>query len=157
MLSRPRSESEFPGTRQVIEVRVFVAGSTGVIGRRLVPQLVARGHQVTGTATSPARLGIIEQMGAGGVVMNGLDAASVGEAVAAARPDAIVHQMTGLSPAHAGKPNLRRPERFFAVTNRLRSEGTDHLVAAAKGTTTSCSWPATEPRAPAALNPGPGS
>jgi nucleoside-diphosphate-sugar epimerase len=67
-------------------------------------------------------------------VMDGLDAASVGEAVAAARPDAIVHQMTGLSVAHAGKPNLRKADRFFATTNRLRSEGIDHLLAAAEAT-----------------------
>jgi nucleoside-diphosphate-sugar epimerase len=115
-------------------VRVFVAGGTGVIGRRLVPQLVARGHQVTATTTSAAKLGLLQQLGAGGVVMDGLDAVSVGAAVAAARPDAIVHQMTGLSEAHAGKPNLRKPDRFFATTNRLRSEGTDHLLAAAEAT-----------------------
>ena len=66
--------------------------------------------------------------------MDGLNAVSVGEAVAAARPDAIVNQMTALSVAHAGKPNLRRPDRFFATTNRLRSEGTDHLLAAAEAT-----------------------
>ena len=89
-------------------MRVFVAGGTGVIGRRLVPQLVARGHQVTATTTSAGKLGLLEQLGAEGVVMDGLDAASVGEAVAAARPDAIVHQMTALSVAHAGKPNLRQ-------------------------------------------------
>jgi nucleoside-diphosphate-sugar epimerase len=115
-------------------VRVFVAGGTGVIGRRLVPQLVARGHQVTATTTNPAKLGLLQDLGAGGVVMDGLDAVSVGEAVAAARPDAIVHQMTGLSEAHAGRPNLRNPARFFAATNRLRSEGTDHLLAAAEAT-----------------------
>jgi nucleoside-diphosphate-sugar epimerase len=115
-------------------VRVFVAGGTGVIGRRLVPQLVARGHQVTATTTSAAKLGLLEQLGAEALVMDGLDAASVGEAVAAARPDAIVHQMTGLSAAHAGKPNLRRADRFFATTNRLRSEGVDHLLAAAEAT-----------------------
>jgi len=113
-------------------VRVFVAGGTGVIGRRLVPQLVARGHQVTATTTSAAKLGLLERLGAEGVVMNGLDGVSVGEAVAAARPDAIVHQMTALSEAHAGKPSLRKPERFFALTSRLRSEGTDHLLAAAE-------------------------
>jgi nucleoside-diphosphate-sugar epimerase len=113
-------------------VRVFVAGGTGVIGRRLVPQLVARGHQVMATTTSAAKLGLLEQLGADGVVMDGLDAVSVGEAVAAARPDAIVHQMTGLSEAHAGKPNMRKPDRFFAGTNRLRGEGTDHLLAAAE-------------------------
>jgi nucleoside-diphosphate-sugar epimerase len=115
-------------------MRVFVAGGTGVVGRRLVPQLVARGHQVTATTTSAAKLGLLEQMGADGVVMDGLDAVSVGEAVAAARPDAIVHQMTGLSAAHAGKPDLKHPDRFFATTTRLRSEGTDHLLAAAEAT-----------------------
>jgi nucleoside-diphosphate-sugar epimerase len=115
-------------------VRVFVAGGTGVIGRRLVPHLVARGHQVTATTTSAAKLGLLQQLGAEGIVMDGLDAAAVGEAVAAARPDAIVNQMTALSEAHAGKPNLRQPDRFFATTNRLRSEGTDHLLAAAEAT-----------------------
>ena len=115
-------------------MRVFVAGGTGVIGRRLVPQLVARGHQVTATTTSAGKLGLLEQLGAEGVVMDGLDAVSVGEAVAAARPDAIVNQMTGLSVAHAGKPNLRKADRFFGTTNRLRSEGIDHLLAAAEAT-----------------------
>jgi nucleoside-diphosphate-sugar epimerase len=113
-------------------VRVFVAGGSGAVGRRLVPQLVARGHQVTATATGPAKLRLLEQLGADGVVMDGLDAAAVGEAVAAARPDAIVHQMTALSAAHAGKPDLKHPDRFFAATVRLRSEGTDHLLAAAE-------------------------
>src|ERR1700684_1732369 len=117
---------------KVIVMRVFVAGGTGVIGRQLVPQLVAHGHRVTATTTSPAKLGVLQQLGADGVVMDGLDAASVGEAVAAARPDTIVNEMTALSEAHAGKPNLRNPDRFFAGTNRLRSEGTDHLLAAAQ-------------------------
>jgi nucleoside-diphosphate-sugar epimerase len=112
-------------------MRVFVAGGTGVIGRRLVPQLIARGHQVTATTTTTGKLGLLEQLGADGVVMDGLDAVSVGETVAAARPDAIVNQMTGLSEAHAGKPNMRKADRFFASTNRLRSEGVDHLLAAA--------------------------
>jgi nucleoside-diphosphate-sugar epimerase len=115
-------------------MRVFVAGGTGVIGRRLVPRLVARGHQVTATTTSAGKLGLLEQLGAEGTVMDGLDAAAVGEAVAAAGPDAIVNEMTGLSEAHAGKPNLRKAERFFAITNRLRSEGIDHLLAAAEAT-----------------------
>jgi nucleoside-diphosphate-sugar epimerase len=115
-------------------MRVFVAGGTGVIGRRLVPQLVARGHNVTATTMSAAKLGLLQQLGADGVVMDGLDAVSVGAAVAAARPDAIVHQMTGLSEEHAGRPNMRKPDRFFASTNRLRSEGIDHLLAAAEAT-----------------------
>jgi len=113
-------------------MRVFVAGGTGAIGRRLVPHLVARGHQVTATATGPDKLGLLAQLGADGAVMDGLDAVSVGEAVAEARPDAIVHQMTALSAAHAGKPDLKHPDRFFAATIRLRSEGTDHLLAAAE-------------------------
>jgi nucleoside-diphosphate-sugar epimerase len=115
-------------------MRVFVAGGTGAIGRRLVPQLVARGHQVTATTTTAAKLGLAERLGAEAVVMDGLDAPSVGEAVAAARPDAIVHQMTALSVANAGKPDFKHPERFGAVTNRLRTEGTDHLLAAAEAT-----------------------
>jgi nucleoside-diphosphate-sugar epimerase len=115
-------------------VRVFVAGGTGVIGRRLVPQLVARGHQVTATTTSPGKLCLLQQLGADAVVMDGLDAVSVSEAVAAARPDTIVQQMTAISMAHAGKPDLKHPDRWFATTNRLRTEGTDHLLAAAEAT-----------------------
>jgi nucleoside-diphosphate-sugar epimerase len=115
-------------------MRVFVAGGTGVIGQRLVAQLVARGHQVTATTTSTAKLDKLSQLGADGVVMDGLDAASVGEAVAKARPDAIVHQMTAISPGHAGKPDMKHFDRWFAITNRLRTEGTDHLLAAAEAT-----------------------
>lgn len=115
-------------------MRVFVAGGSGVMGRRLIPQLVAKGHQVTATTTSPAKLGLLDRLGADGVVMDGLAAAAVGEAVAAAHPDVVVNQMTGLSEAHAGKPNLRNASRFFEMTNRLRSEGNDHLLAAAEAT-----------------------
>ncbi|MDN5803715.1 MAG: NAD(P)-dependent oxidoreductase [Microlunatus sp.] len=115
-------------------MRVFVAGGTGVLGRRLVPQLVARGHQVTATTTGPAKIGLLEQMGATGIVMNGLDAMSVGEAVAQARPEVIVHQMTAISVAHAGKADMKHMDRWFAGTNRLRTEGTDHLLAAAEAT-----------------------
>jgi nucleoside-diphosphate-sugar epimerase len=115
-------------------MRVFVAGGTGVLGQRLVPQLVARGHQVTATTTSAAKLGLLRRLGADGVVMDGLDARSVGEAVAGARPDTIVHQMTAISMAHAGKPDIKHPDRWFATTNRLRTEGTDHLLAAAEAT-----------------------
>ncbi|MEV4622230.1 NAD(P)-dependent oxidoreductase [Asanoa sp. NPDC049573] len=115
-------------------MRVFLAGGTGVLGRRLVPQLVARGHQVTATTTNPAKLGALEQLGAEAVVMDALDAAAVGEAVAKAQPDAIVHQMTGLSRTHAGKPDLKHFDRWSAPTIRLRTEGTDHLLAAAQAT-----------------------
>ena len=109
-------------------MRVFVAGGTGVIGQRLVPELVARGHQVTATTSQAGRVASLERMGADAVVMDGLDAASVGEAVAAAKPDTIVHQMTSI----AGKPDFRHMDRWFATTNRLRTEGTDHLLAAAE-------------------------
>jgi nucleoside-diphosphate-sugar epimerase len=93
---------------------------------------VARGHQVTATTTSAAKLPQLAKMGAEGVVMDGLDAASVGAAVAAARPDTIVHQMTAISAAHSGKADFRHFDRWFATTSRLRTEGTDHLLAAAE-------------------------
>ncbi|MPV37268.1 NAD-dependent epimerase/dehydratase family protein [Georgenia subflava] len=111
-------------------MRVFVAGGAGVLGQRLVPQLVARGHQVVATTTNPAKLGLLERLGAEGVVMDGLKADSVGEAVATARPDVVVHQMTAIAP----RPDMKHPDRWFATTNRLRTEGTDHLLAAAEAT-----------------------
>ncbi|WP_431278359.1 NAD-dependent epimerase/dehydratase family protein [Leifsonia poae] len=109
-------------------MRVFVAGGTGAVGRRLVSQLVARGHQVTATTTSAGKLDLLRSLGAEAVVMDGLDAASVDSAVAAARPGVIVHEMTAIS----GKPDLKHIDRWFAVTSRLRIEGTDHLLAAAE-------------------------
>jgi nucleoside-diphosphate-sugar epimerase len=115
-------------------VQVFVAGGTGVVGQHLVPQLVARGHQVTATTTNPAKLALLHRLGAEAVLMDGLDAVSVGEAVAKARPDVIVHEMTGLSATHAGKPDMKHFDRWFATTVRLRTEGTDNLLAAAEAT-----------------------
>lgn len=112
-------------------MRVFLAGGTGVLGQRLVPQLVARGHQVTATTTSPAKLGLLAKLGADGVVMDGLDAGSVRQAVAAASPDTLVHQMTAISIPHAGKPDIKHFDKWFAPTRRLRIEGTDNLLAAA--------------------------
>ena len=113
-------------------MRVFVAGGAGVLGRRLVAQLVRRDHQVTATTTSRDKLGSLEQLGAEATVMDGLDQASVGAAVAAAKPDVIVHQMTGISMAHAGKPDFKHFDRWGTPTIRLRTEGTDHLLAAAE-------------------------
>ena len=115
-------------------MKVFVAGGSGVLGRLLVPMLVASGHQVTATTTSPEKIPLLAGLGATGVVMDGLDAMSVGAAVAAARPDVIVHQMTAISVAHAGKPDFKHFDRWFATTSRLRTEGTDHLLAAAEAT-----------------------
>jgi 2-alkyl-3-oxoalkanoate reductase len=108
-------------------MRVFVAGANGAVGRRLVPMLVARGHQVTGTATSEGSAEAIAAMGAEPVVVDGLDAAGIGEAVARTEPEAIIHEMTALS----GAPDFRHFDRWFALTNRLRTEGTSNLLAAA--------------------------
>jgi len=101
------------------------------MGRSLVPRLVARGHQVTATTTREGKLDAIRAQGAQGVVMDGLDEAAVGEAVASARPDVIVNEMTALSPTHVGKTSPRQPA-YFETTNRLRGEGTNHLLAAAE-------------------------
>jgi nucleoside-diphosphate-sugar epimerase len=109
-------------------MRVFVAGATGAIGRHLVPQLVEAGHEVTATTRTEAKFDHLWNLGAQPVLVDGLDAAAIGEAVAHAEPDAIIHQMTSL----AGGQDLRRFDRMFAVTNQLRTVGTDNLLAAAR-------------------------
>jgi 2-alkyl-3-oxoalkanoate reductase len=111
-------------------MRVFVAGAGGAVGKRLVPILVARGHQVTGTTSQAESVETIRRLGAEPVVVDGLDAVGVGEAVARAEPDAIIHEMTALS----GSPDFRHFDRWFALTNRLRTEGTSNLLAAANAT-----------------------
>jgi nucleoside-diphosphate-sugar epimerase len=111
-------------------MRVFVAGAGGAVGRYLVPLLVERGHAVTATTKSAARADALQRMGAEVEILDGLDAAAVGQAVARARPEAIVHEMTAL----AGASDLRRFDRAFATTNRLRTEGTANLLAAARAT-----------------------
>jgi nucleoside-diphosphate-sugar epimerase len=118
--------------QEVMALRVFVAGGTGAVGRRLVPRLVARGHEVTAKTTNPDKISLLAQVGAHGLVMDGLDAGSVGDAVASAHPDVIVHQMTAISMAYAGRPDMKHMDRWFATTNRLRTEGTDNLLAAAR-------------------------
>jgi nucleoside-diphosphate-sugar epimerase len=109
-------------------MHVFVAGATGAIGRRLIPRLVAAGHEVTATTRTSAKVDELRGLGARPVVVDGLDAAAVTRAVADAAPDAIVHQMTAL----AGTPDLRHFDRWFAMTNDLRTRGTDILLAAAR-------------------------
>jgi nucleoside-diphosphate-sugar epimerase len=108
-------------------MRVFVAGAAGAIGRQLLPLLAAQGHQVTATTRSPAKTGLLRQLGAEPVVIDGLDPVAVGKAVAEAEPGAVVHQMTSL----AAGMDLRHFDKTFAVTNKLRTQGTDHLLAAA--------------------------
>lgn len=115
-----------------MRVRVFLAGATGAIGRRLVPVLVAQGHHVTGMTRSAAKAGSLREAGAEPVVCDALDAAAVKDAVLQAQPEAIVHELTAI-------PQQLRPrkiERDFATTNRLRREGTRNLLAAARATGT---------------------
>jgi nucleoside-diphosphate-sugar epimerase len=111
-------------------VRIFLAGGTGAVGRPFIKQAIRRGHEVVATTQSPAKVPLLKSLGATPVVMDGLDASAVGEAVARARPDAIVHQMTAL----AGKTDFKHFDEWFAVTNRLRTEGLRHLLAAAQAT-----------------------
>lgn len=108
-------------------MRVFVAGATGVIGRHLVPSLVEAGHDVTGTTRSPARATELQAAGVTPVIVDGLDRAAVLDAVKAAQPEVIVHQMTAL----ASMRSLRNLDKEFAVTNELRVKGTDYLLEAA--------------------------
>lgn len=110
-------------------MRVFIAGAAGAVGSRLVPLLVAAGHEVIGTSRSADRVAAIEAAGARGVVMDGLDAASVRTAVLDARPDAIVHELSALGGV---APDLKHFDDQFAGTNALRTRGTDHLLAAAR-------------------------
>ncbi|WP_116949668.1 NAD-dependent epimerase/dehydratase family protein [Jiangella endophytica] len=109
-------------------MRVFLAGATGALGRSLVPLLVQAGHEVTGTTRSESKIAELRAAGAEGAVMDGLDAASVQAAVRAARPDVVVHQQTALGD---GMGDLKRIDKGFHATNLLRTEGTDHLLAAA--------------------------
>jgi nucleoside-diphosphate-sugar epimerase len=107
-------------------MRVFVAGATGAIGKQLVPRLVAAGHEVHGMTRSGSKQAILRELGAVPVVADALDPDQVADAVGKARPDVIVHQLTAI-PATL---DLRHFDRDFALTNRLRTEGTDHLLSA---------------------------
>ncbi|WP_214107319.1 NAD-dependent epimerase/dehydratase family protein [Acrocarpospora catenulata] len=109
-------------------MRIFIAGASGAIGSQLVPQLVARGHQVVGTTRSAAKTGVLRALGAEPVIVDALDPDSVADVVARAEPEVIVHQLTALS----GPTDFRHMKRMAADTNRLRTEGTDHLLAAAR-------------------------
>jgi nucleoside-diphosphate-sugar epimerase len=106
-------------------MKVFVAGATGAVGKPLVEQLVAAGHEVVGMTRSPGKQDAIRALGARPVVADALDADAVAQAVAQAEPDVIVHQLTAIA-----KFDMRNPDRAFATTNRLRTEGLDHLLAA---------------------------
>lgn len=108
-------------------MRIFVAGATGAVGQYLVPGLIAAGHDVTATTRSPGKAAGLRDQGATPVVVDGLDRPGLLTAVKAARPDAIIHQMTAL----ASMKSFRKFDAEFATTNELRTEGTDYLLEAA--------------------------
>jgi nucleoside-diphosphate-sugar epimerase len=114
-------------------MKIFVAGATGVLGRALVPQLVARGHEVVGMTRSASKQDLVRSLGARPVVADALNPDAVAQAVASAEPEVIVHQLTALSGPISIR-EARHPERSFAatMTNRLRTEATDHLLAAGR-------------------------
>jgi 2-alkyl-3-oxoalkanoate reductase len=108
-------------------MKIFLAGATGALGKRLVPRLIDHGHTVVGTTRSQAKAAALWEVGAKPVVLDALDRDAVVAAVAEADPDAIVHQLTALAGA-----DFRRFEKSFELTNRLRTDGIDHLLAAAQ-------------------------
>src|SRR5437763_4227507 len=114
-------------------MRVFVAGATGVLGRALVPGLVAQGHEVVGMTKSASKQDLVRSLGARPVVADALDPDAVAQAVASAEPEVIVHQLTALSGKLSAR-DMRHPERsaLASMTNRLRTEATDHLLAAGR-------------------------
>src|SRR5205085_2294517 len=128
--------SQVPGLSRLIGasiekeavMKVFVAGATGAIGKQLVPMLVANGHEVTGTTRTPEKQSLIARMGARPVVADGLDPEAVAQAVAQAEPEVVVNQLTSIDATSFS----RSIDKMFALTNRLRIEGTDHLLAAAR-------------------------
>jgi nucleoside-diphosphate-sugar epimerase len=109
-------------------MRVFVAGASGALGSQLVPQLVAAGHEVVGMTRTASKQEGLRALGARPAVADALDPDAVARAVAVAEPEVIVHQLTALS----GPLDMRHVDRFFAAPNRLRTEGTDHLLAAGR-------------------------
>ncbi|MET0675501.1 MAG: NAD-dependent epimerase/dehydratase family protein [Bradyrhizobium sp.] len=109
-------------------MKIFVAGATGAVGRPLVAAAIAAGHSVTGLTRTAAKADLLRRMGAEPAIANGLAAAAIQAAVASATPDVVIHQMTDL----AGASDLRHFDRTFAASNRLRTEGLDLLLAAAR-------------------------
>jgi nucleoside-diphosphate-sugar epimerase len=108
-------------------MRVFVAGASGAIGRQLVPRLARSGHQVVGMTRTASKKELLRGLGATAVVADALDPDQVAEAVAMAAPEVIVHELTAIEGL-----DTRRFDRDFAITNRLRTEGTDHLLSAGR-------------------------
>lgn len=125
-------------------MRILVAGATGALGRYVVPRLIDAGHQVIGTTRRPEKLDTIRQLGGEPAVVDGLDGDTVRKVVRSVRPEVIVHEMTDLS----GAADLRHFDQVFATSNRLRTRGLDHLLAAARESAVQrlvaqsyCGWP----------------
>src|SRR5438105_2397747 len=108
-------------------MRIFVAGASGAMGKRLLPRLVSEGHAVVAMTRSPQKAASLRDGGVEAVVADAFDRDAVRRAVMSAKPEVVIHQLTGLT----GVKSLRRFDREFALTNRLRTEGTDHLLGAA--------------------------
>jgi nucleoside-diphosphate-sugar epimerase len=132
-------------------MRVLVAGATGAIGRQLVPVLVKAGHAVTGLMRSPRNAQWVRELGAKPIVCDALDVNAVAQAVTEAGPDTVVHELTALS----GATDLRKLGKFFAISNELRTKGTDNLLAAAQRVgvrrfiaQSFCGWPYARTGAP---------
>src|SRR4029450_2540975 len=115
-------------------MKIFVAGATGALGRALVPQLAGRGHEVVGLTRSASKQDLVRNLGGRPVVADALDPDAVAEAVASAEPEVIVHELTALSGPMSIR-DARHPDRsaMAKMTNRLRTEGTDHLLAGGRG------------------------
>jgi nucleoside-diphosphate-sugar epimerase len=109
-------------------VKIFLAGATGAVGKRLVPLLVSGGHQVTASTRTREKMDGLRAAGAEPVVVDALDRDAVMKTIVAARPDVVVHQMTAL----ARMRSLKKFDEEFALTNRLRTAGTEYLLAAAR-------------------------
>jgi nucleoside-diphosphate-sugar epimerase len=125
-------------------MRVFVAGSTGAVGRRLIPLLAHAGHAVLGLTRTPAKQALVRELGAEPVVADALNEAAIHAAIRATGPDVIVHELTSLN----GASDMRKFDRTFANTNQLRTRGTDYLLAAARDcgvrrmvAQSFCGWP----------------
>jgi nucleoside-diphosphate-sugar epimerase len=124
-------------------MKVFVAGASGAIGTQLVPRLVGKGHDVVGMTRSESKQDAVRALGATPVVADALDPAQVAELLATVEPDVIVHQLTAIS-----SPDPRHFDRDFAITNRLRTEATDHMLSAGRAVgierfvaQSYCAWP----------------
>jgi nucleoside-diphosphate-sugar epimerase len=124
----PQDEAPEAGVRDNLQMRVLVLGATGALGSHLMPQLVSQGYQVSGTTRSPERARRLNETGVNGIVVDALDREALIAAVRSTAPDVLIHQLTAIPP----RLNMRHFDREFQNTSRLRTEGTDNVLAAAR-------------------------